>query len=88
MVAGDPLAIAKQIAGQLDIGTNILAADALFVGGVAHGQVPPASARLIEQANGFAQVFPKHKYGVVKALQQRNHIVAMTGDGGAMTPPR
>jgi H+-transporting ATPase len=81
MVTGDHLAIAKQIARQLDIGTNILAADALFAGGVSHGRVPPASARLIEQANGFAQVFPEHKYGIVKALQQCDHIVAMTGDG-------
>jgi H+-transporting ATPase len=81
MVTGDNLAIGKQIAGQLDIGTNILAADALFADGVAHGEIAPASVRLIEQANGFAQVFPEHKYGIVKALQQRNHIVAMTGDG-------
>jgi H+-transporting ATPase len=81
MITGDNLAIAKQISGQLDIGTNILAADALFAGGVTHGHIPPASARVIEQANGFAQVFPEHKYGIVKALQQRNHIVAMTGDG-------
>ncbi len=81
MVTGDNLAIAKQISGQLDIGTNILAADSLFAGGVSHGEIPAASARLIEQANGFAQVFPEHKYGIVKALQQRNHIVAMTGDG-------
>jgi len=81
MITGDNLAIAKQISGQLDIGTNILAGDTLFAGGVSHGEVPAASARLIEHANGFAQVFPEHKYGIVKALQQRNHIVAMTGDG-------
>jgi H+-transporting ATPase len=81
MITGDNLAIAKQISGQLDIGTNILAADALFAGGVSHGELPAASVRLIEQANGFAQVFPEHKYGIVKALQQRDHIVAMTGDG-------
>ena len=35
----------------------------------------------IEEADGFAQVFPEHKYSIVKALQERNHIVAMTGDG-------
>jgi H+-transporting ATPase len=81
MVTGDNVAIAKQISGQLDIGTNILAADTLFAGGVSHGELPSASVALIEEANGFAQVFPEHKYGIVKALQQRNHIVAMTGDG-------
>ena len=36
---------------------------------------------MIEEAGGFAQVFPEHKYGVVKALQKEGHIVGMTGDG-------
>ena len=39
------------------------------------------AARKVEQAEGFAQVFPEHKYGIVKALQERGHLVAMTGDG-------
>ena len=38
-------------------------------------------AERIEQADGFAEVFPEHKYGIVKALQGRDHLVAMTGDG-------
>ncbi|HRY14382.1 MAG TPA: plasma-membrane proton-efflux P-type ATPase [Candidatus Competibacteraceae bacterium] len=81
MVTGDNIAIAREISGQLGIGTHIRNADALFTGGVAHGELPVIAVRQIEQADGFAQVFPEHKYGIVKALQQGGHIVAMTGDG-------
>ncbi|XP_078365360.1 calcium-transporting ATPase type 2C member 1-like [Oculina patagonica] len=35
----------------------------------------------IQQASVFYRVSPKHKVAIVKALQQRNHVVAMTGDG-------
>jgi serine/threonine protein kinase len=38
---------------------------------------------LVEQSDGFAQVFPEHKYLLVEALRQRGHIVGMTGDGRA-----
>jgi len=81
MVTGDNLAIAREISGQLGIGTDIRAAEALFAGGVAHGELPEIAVHRIEQTDGFAQVFPEHKYGIVKALQQGGHIVAMTGDG-------
>ena len=78
MVTGDQLAIAKEIASQLNLGTNILDAT-LFGQATAHqaGQLADA----IEQADGFAQVFPEHKYHIVDVLQQRGHIVGMTGDG-------
>lgn len=42
---------------------------------------PKRLKRLIEKADGFARVFPEHKYAIVKAQQKRGHIVAMTGDG-------
>ncbi len=35
----------------------------------------------IEDANGFAQVFPEDKYFIVDELQKADHIVGMTGDG-------
>ena len=78
MVTGDQLAIAKEIARQLDLGPNIV--DASVFGEVREhesGQLADA----IEQADGFAQVFPEHKYLIVDVLQQRGHIVGMTGDG-------
>ena len=81
MVTGDNIAIAREISGQLGIGTNIRNTDALFGDNVSHGKLPPAAVHQIEEADGFAQVFPEHKYGIVKALQQGGHIVAMTGDG-------
>jgi H+-transporting ATPase len=78
MVTGDQLAIAKEIARQLSLRPNIL--DASMFEETSHfqgGQLADA----IEQADGFAQVFPEHKYHIVDVLQQRKHIVGMTGDG-------
>ncbi len=37
--------------------------------------------KAIEEANGFAQVFPEDKYFIVDKLQKADHIVGMTGDG-------
>lgn len=36
---------------------------------------------LVEHADGFAEVFPEHKYNIVEILQNRHHMVGMTGDG-------
>jgi H+-transporting ATPase len=78
MLTGDQAAIAKEIARQLDLGTNILDAS-LF--SQAQPQDSDQLGNAIEKADGFAQVFPEHKYHIVEALQKRNHIVGMTGDG-------
>jgi H+-transporting ATPase len=77
MVTGDQLAIAKEIGSQLGLDTDILDASILDEGGAQTGQATDA----IERAHGFAQVFPEHKYHIVEVLQQRGHIVGMTGDG-------
>jgi len=78
MVTGDAIAIAKEIARQLGLGTNIL--DASLFGNTKVDEVGQLNDR-IETADGFAQVFPEHKYHIVDVLQQRGHIVGMTGDG-------
>ncbi len=78
MVTGDALAIARETAGKLGLGTNIL--DAAGFGDTKHHETAQLAAS-IEQADGFAQVFPEHKYHIVHVLQQRGHIVGMTGDG-------
>src|SRR5438046_6267653 len=81
MVTGGNVAIARQIALELDMGTNIQPATELFPGDVTKGQIPLDAAEKIEDADGFAQVFPEHKYAIVKILQENGHIVGMTGDG-------
>jgi H+-transporting ATPase len=78
MVTGDALAIAKETAKKLDMGTNILDAAGL---GDSKKQETTAIAESIEKADGFAQVFPEHKFHIVDVLQKLGHIVGMTGDG-------
>jgi H+-transporting ATPase len=78
MVTGDALAIAKETAKKLDMGTNILDAGGL---GDSKKQETPEVSESIEKADGFAQVFPEHKFHIVDVLQKLGHIVGMTGDG-------
>jgi len=78
MVTGDQVAIAQEMARQLGMGTNIL--DASTLGDVKHHEMAQME-KTIEGANGFAQVFPEHKYHLIDVLQKHGHIVGMTGDG-------
>jgi H+-transporting ATPase len=78
MVTGDHIAIAKEMARQLGLGQNIV--DAAVFADSRHLESRQA-ARAIEDADGFAQVFPEHKFHIVRALQNQKHIVGMTGDG-------
>ncbi|MFH0916880.1 MAG: plasma-membrane proton-efflux P-type ATPase [bacterium] len=78
MVTGDQMAIARETAGKLGLGRNIL--DASGFGDTKHDETAQL-AESIEEADGFAQVFPEHKFHIVDVLQQRGHIVGMTGDG-------
>ena len=78
MVTGDQLAIAKETAKTLGMGTNILDAKTL---GDSKKQESAAVIESIEKADGFAEVFPEHKFHIVDVLQKRDHIVGMTGDG-------
>ncbi|XP_011031360.1 PREDICTED: plasma membrane ATPase 4-like [Populus euphratica] len=81
MITGDQLAIGKETGRRLGMGTNMYPSSALL------GQDRDASIaalpvdELIEKADGFAGVFPEHKYEIVKRLQDRKHICGMTGDG-------
>jgi len=83
MVTGDDVAIGDQIAAQLGIGDHLLVASDVF--GKEDGKTATALTSsvidAVERADGFARVFPEHKYEIVKTLQSRGHIIAMTGDG-------
>ncbi len=78
MLTGDQIAIAREISQQLGLGTNIVDAASLPETDITASK-PLAEA--IERADGFAQVFPEHKYHIVEALEHEGHIVGMTGDG-------
>jgi H+-transporting ATPase len=78
MVTGDALAIARETAKVLGMGTNILDGATL---GDSKTKETTAVTKSIEDADGFAQVFPEHKFHIVDVLQKHGHIVGMTGDG-------
>jgi len=80
MVTGDDVAIAREIAEKLGLGSDIDSAQDLPIDTTDDASL----ARIgegVERVDGFARVFPEHKYTIVNALQHRGHIVAMTGDG-------
>ncbi|WOK96320.1 plasma membrane ATPase isoform X1 [Canna indica] len=81
MITGDQLAIAKETGRRLGMGTNMYPSSSLLGQhkDEALGALPVDE--LIEKADGFAGVFPEHKYEIVKKLQERKHICGMTGDG-------
>jgi H+-transporting ATPase len=75
MLTGDHSAVAKEIANEVGLGTNIVPASTL------QNKSDIEATRTINESNGFAEVFPENKYHIVELLQAENHIVGMTGDG-------
>ncbi|KAG0168157.1 plasma membrane H+-ATPase [Apophysomyces sp. BC1034] len=80
MITGDQLAIAKETGRRLGMGDNMYLSKTLKDG-------PPAGSgyadidELVLQSDGFAGVYPEHKYEIVERLQAMGHMTAMTGDG-------
>ncbi|KAI8888215.1 plasma-membrane proton-e [Backusella circina FSU 941] len=80
MITGDQLAIAKETGRRLGMGDNMFLSKTLKDG-------PPAGSgydnvdELVLHADGFAGVYPEHKYEIVQRLQAMGHMTAMTGDG-------
>ncbi|KAG5535046.1 hypothetical protein RHGRI_022977 [Rhododendron griersonianum] len=81
MITGDQLAIAKETGRRLGMGTNMYPSSALLGQHKDESIIALPVDELIEKADGFAGVFPEHKYEIVKRLQARKHICGMTGDG-------
>ncbi|KAH7858113.1 hypothetical protein Vadar_020134 [Vaccinium darrowii] len=80
MITGDQLAIAKETGRRLGMGTNMYPSSSLLGRQRDENEVLPVD-ELIEKADGFAGVFPEHKYDIVRILQEKKHVVGMTGDG-------
>jgi H+-transporting ATPase len=76
MLTGDALPIAKEIATQVGVGDDIVAASLLR-----QQATERDSYAIIIAHNGFAEVLPEDKFTIVKTLQQHYEIIGMTGDG-------
>lgn len=74
MLTGDHGSIAKEIAGKIGLGKHIISVATLF-------KDKKEDAQQLEAIDGFSEVFPEHKFKIVKLLQSIDHIVGMTGDG-------
>jgi H+-transporting ATPase len=75
MITGDHIAIAKETARLVGLGTDITTAKSIL------DKSDTDAETVAENADGFAEVFPEHKYKIVDLLQKKDHIVCMTGDG-------
>jgi H+-transporting ATPase len=78
MLTGDSLPIAKQIAQEIHLGDKITRTPEIKESANKDAII---ASEIVEESNGFAEVYPEGKYQIVRALQAHSHVVGMTGDG-------
>jgi len=78
MLTGDAEPIAIEVAKEIGLGNKIVKSSDIKS---LKNQNPMDAAKLAEESDGFAEIYPEDKYVIVKSLQAKNHIVGMTGDG-------
>ncbi len=82
MLTGDAVGIARETSKQLKLGTKVYNVKKLISPNPDGSFMTGSEINdFVEAADGFAEVFPQHKYRIVDILQKRGHLVAMTGDG-------
>lgn len=79
MITGDHVITAKAIANELGIITNDRSR--ALTGNDLSDMSVEEIEEVVDDVSVFARVSPEHKLKIVKALQNKGHIVAMTGDG-------
>lgn len=77
MITGDNGETAKGIAKQINLEHN----DNVITGIELEKMSDKELKERVKDTNIFARVYPNHKMRIVKALQENNEVVAMTGDG-------
>ena len=80
MITGDQTAIAVETSKAISLAEKPVILD-MKEFQKAESQSVAAATHLCERVDGFAEVYPEHKYRIVELLQGARHTVGMTGDG-------